>query len=498
MKRRRSDLAAGLLFLSPNIVGVLVFTVFPVFFSLMMAFTNWDITLHNKYKEDGNLEFVGLGNFIEMFSVGDAFSWDAKFLIYLGNTLFFMMGIPFAVMGSLTFAMLLSKDPRGGGGRVLAWLLGSLGLASSCVVLVAIGMGWSAMVVMLLSVLSVLLIGGPIFGNTFYRTIFYTPSFVAGVATFLVWKKMYSRETGPVNRGLEPVLDGLAVVVQGLPGVVVQSLLFVGYGLVALLLGWGLGRMRRSYLDGELDGRAAVLPVGVCLVPVVVASQWSMTAATWWVLAVMVVLVGLYQLKRLGSEARFPSRPWSGFDAALVIGLVSLVGQFVVLGLAVVAFHLPGMAEDGLAPPSWLNDPDYAKPALMITALWAAVGSNNMLLYLAALTNVPEELYEAADIDGASRFQRFWGVTWPQLAPTTFFIVVISTIAGLQGGFEMARVMTNGGPAGATTTLEMHVYLEGFVTGRLGLASAVSWVLFLLVFGVTLFNWKFGNRYVND
>ncbi|MDX1682427.1 MAG: sugar ABC transporter permease, partial [Phycisphaeraceae bacterium] len=147
--------------------------------------------------------------------------------------------------------------------------------------------------------------------------------------------------------------------------------------------------------------------------------------------------------------------------------------------------------------PKWLTDYHWAKPSLMIMSLWGAIGSNNMLLYLAALTNVPEELYEAADIDGAGRFQRFWHVTWPQLAPTTFFILVMSTIWGLQGGFEMARTMTQGGPAGATTTLSYFIYLEGFETGRLSFAAAVAWALFLLVLMLTMINWKFGNRYVN-
>lgn len=121
-----------------------------------------------------------------------------------------------------------------------------------------------------------------------------------------------------------------------------------------------------------------------------------------------------------------------------------------------------------------------------------------MLLYLAGLSNVPVELQEAADIDGATRFQRFWHVTWPQLAPTTFFIAVMSTIGGLQGGFEAARTMTQGGPDGSTTTLAYFIYIEGFETGRLSFASAVSWTLFLLVFSITMFNWRFGNKYVND
>lgn len=121
-----------------------------------------------------------------------------------------------------------------------------------------------------------------------------------------------------------------------------------------------------------------------------------------------------------------------------------------------------------------------------------------MLLYLAGLSNISPELYEAADIDGASGPQRFWHVTWPQLAPVTFFIFVMSIIGGLQGGFEMARTMTGGGPAGATTTLSYYIYTEGFQAGRLGYASAVAWALFILVFVVTIFNWKFGNRYADE
>jgi len=89
-------------------------------------------------------------------------------------------------------------------------------------------------------------------------------------------------------------------------------------------------------------------------------------------------------------------------------------------------------------------------------------------------------------------------VTWPQLAPVTFFVVVMGVIGGLQGGFEMAKTMTNGGPAGATTFLSYFIYTEGFETGRLGFAAAITWTLFGLVFLVTIFNWKFGNRYVND
>ncbi|MDR3688181.1 MAG: sugar ABC transporter permease [Fimbriimonas sp.] len=135
-----------------------------------------------------------------------------------------------------------------------------------------------------------------------------------------------------------------------------------------------------------------------------------------------------------------------------------------------------------------------ARDALILMGIWIAIGGNNMLLYLAALTNVPEELIEAAQLDGASPWKCFANVTWPQLAPTTFFILVMSIIGGLQGGFETARVMTSGGPAGTTTTLAYFIYSLAFEQFRIGYASAVAWVLFAFVFVATLINWRFGNR----
>ncbi len=135
-----------------------------------------------------------------------------------------------------------------------------------------------------------------------------------------------------------------------------------------------------------------------------------------------------------------------------------------------------------------------ARDAIIIMGVWTAIGGSNMLLYLAALTNVPQELTEAAELDGATNWQVFRNVTWPQLAPTTFFIVVMSFIGGLQGGFEQARVMTNGGPAGTTTTLSYYIYNKAFEEFQIGYASAVSWVLFSIIFAVTVLNWKFGNK----
>lgn len=138
-----------------------------------------------------------------------------------------------------------------------------------------------------------------------------------------------------------------------------------------------------------------------------------------------------------------------------------------------------------------------ARDALIIMGVWTAIGGNNMLLYLAALSNVPAELIEAAQIDGAKRRHLFLHVIWPQLAPTTFFIVIMSIIGGLQGGFESARVMTGGGPAGTTTTLSYYIYTKAFEQFQIGYASAVSWVLFILIFAFTLVYWKVGQKELN-
>jgi len=135
-----------------------------------------------------------------------------------------------------------------------------------------------------------------------------------------------------------------------------------------------------------------------------------------------------------------------------------------------------------------------ARDAIIYMGIWTGIGGGNMLLYLAALTNQPQELVEAAQIDGASRWAIFKNVTWPYLAPTTFFITIMSFIGGLQGGFEQARVMTGGGPAGTTMTMTYYIYTQAFDELQLGYASAVAWVLAVIILVVTLINWKFGNK----
>lgn len=489
--RRRRHLIAAIGFLGPNLIGVMTFTILPVVFAIILAFTNWDLRRHNMFKDEP-LRFVGFENFVQLFTESD-------FLRFLGNTLFFMMGIPFGIAGSLIAALLLSSNPRGGRRRVFGFLLVSMVLVVSTAFLAAVGAGGSSMILLLVGFAGVILLSGAVGGTTVYRTLFYLPHFTAGVATFLLWKQLYNPQDGPVNNALAPVVSGIETATLAAPSGATSG---VAGGLLALgggLFAWTVSRLRRSWVDGEVGTPAGAIPVLLLLLPGVIALMWAPLGVWRWVLPGVAAAGLIWQLGRIVLAGRmFECKPSEGVGSALVLSAAAMVGQFVLLGLAAASLSLPAMAEAGLEPPQWIHDYNWAKPSLMIMALWAAVGSNNMLLYLAALTNVPGELYEAADIDGAQRFARFWHVTWPQLAPTTFFITVMSVIYGLQGGFEMARTMTEGGPAGATTFLSYFIYIEGFETGRLSSAAATAWALFGLVLALTLFNWKFGNKYVND
>ena len=154
----------------------------------------------------------------------------------------------------------------------------------------------------------------------------------------------------------------------------------------------------------------------------------------------------------------------------------------------------------GLAhPPDWLSSLVWAKPAFIIMVLWLGVGGYNCVLYLAGLQGIPQELYEAADLDGAGSWARLRHITWPLLSPTTFFVVTMSIISGLQGSFlfTAAFLMTAGGPAGATTTLMLYIYNYAIAWHQLGYAAAIAAVLFALVFGFTLINWRYGQRLVH-
>jgi multiple sugar transport system permease protein len=145
-------------------------------------------------------------------------------------------------------------------------------------------------------------------------------------------------------------------------------------------------------------------------------------------------------------------------------------------------------------PPGWLADPHWAMPAIIIMSVWTGLGYN-AILYLAGLQGISSTYYEAAKIDGANAWQLFRHVTWPLLSPTTLFIFTMSVISGFQV-FTQIYMMTAGKPTPQTMVYVYHVYSEAFTSFRMGYASALAFVLFLIILVVTLGQLSVTKRWV--
>jgi len=147
----------------------------------------------------------------------------------------------------------------------------------------------------------------------------------------------------------------------------------------------------------------------------------------------------------------------------------------------------------GIEGPRWLADPDWALPALLMMSLWGL--GRAMIIYLASLQGIPQHLYEAASIDGANRWQSFWKITLPMLTPTIFFNLVLSVISTFQT-FTSAFVATNGGPLDSTLFYVLYIFRQGFEYFNMGYASALAWVLFLIILALTLVIVRSADRWV--
>lgn len=440
----REDTAAAVAFLAPSLFGFLAFVLIPVLFSLVMAFTNWDLT----YREP--FAFVGLDNFRSLLWGEESLQFWKYFL----NTLYLMMGLPVSIAGSLALALLIHRPIRIGWGRagrfwmglvclavgaVVAWLLAGMGLADTAF--------WVAVVALTAGL-------GAWAGAVFFRTMFYLPHVTAGVAMFILWKNLYNPDFGLINEILRNFIGISVRTARSLPAVVSLSM----EGLIAVAMLWAIVRIWRRAIS-ESEGMSVwVLFRSILLTLAAVMAAGLLAAALW---------------------------------------LLPAAGRVELPGWLLSVENLWGLSPERIAL-DWRFFGLGARDALVFMGIWMAVGGSNMLLYLAGLGQVPEELYDAAAVDGAGRWPTFRHVTWPALAPTTFLVLVISLAAGFQGGFEQARVMTGGGPAGTTVTLGYYIYLTGFQEFRLGMASAISWLMFAVVFGMTLLAWRHGRSVLDE
>jgi multiple sugar transport system permease protein len=144
----------------------------------------------------------------------------------------------------------------------------------------------------------------------------------------------------------------------------------------------------------------------------------------------------------------------------------------------------------------WLTSPDWALFSLILMTSWATIGYD-MVVFLAALQGIPGHLYEAANIDGASRWRILFSIVVPLMTPTIFFLLITNTISSLQV-FSEPYIMTQGGPANSTLTIVYYLYQKGFQRFQMGYGASLAWIVFALIFTVTLLQFRFSSRWVYE
>ncbi len=149
----------------------------------------------------------------------------------------------------------------------------------------------------------------------------------------------------------------------------------------------------------------------------------------------------------------------------------------------------------GISSPDWYNDGGWAMAMIIIVYLWKHAGYV-ALIYLAGLQAIPQDLYDAASLDGATKPRILRSITVPLLGPTTFFLLITTLLSSLQS-FDLIHAMTKGGPLGSTTTLMYQIYQESFVNGRAGYASAVATILFVILLVITVIQLKYVEKKVH-
>ncbi len=149
----------------------------------------------------------------------------------------------------------------------------------------------------------------------------------------------------------------------------------------------------------------------------------------------------------------------------------------------------------GITGPRWLENQSWAMPAIVLMSAWKNIGYN-MVIFLAGLQNIPQALYEVSDIEGAKPWQKFFRITVPLLSPTIFFVTIITLISSFQV-FEQTYILTKGGPANSTLTLSYYIFQNAFMYFRMGSAAALSYVLFAIIFIITMIQFKLQKKWVH-
>ncbi len=436
----KAEERTGWMFVSPWVAGFLVFVIGPMLVALLLALTKW-----SAMAPLSEARFVGLDNFVHMFAYDNQFSHSLWVTVYY--TLLF---VPAMQIGALLVALLMNAEVKGIG---------------------------------------------------IFRTVYFVPSVVTGVALTTLWIAIFDKDQGVINDVIAAP-GAVLVIVAALVGLVLV-LYLAGEALtwswprgiamlaapvtaavaVVLLVAWLMRSDGRSLLQTIVES-PMLAPIGLA--------------------ALTLLALGIHRAGSLGgigsSSAAMSAvaRPYGGAGGPgrpRRLNLPVLVG-LATIGLAVAGWLMIGRVT--VDPPDWFGRDGgvWAVPGLVIMTLWGVGGG--MVIYLAGLKNIPDSLYEAARIDGASPVRQFFTVTLPMLSPLIFFQLVMGIIGSFQV-FTQAYVITNstGGSNEDLLVYVLYLYDQAFRFHNMGYASALAWVLFVILMVLTLIVFRSAKRWVH-
>lgn len=271
-----------------------------------------------------------------------------------------------------------------------------------------------------------------------------------------------------------PALVGFAIFVI-VPVVAGLALAFFEWDLFSTPEWVGLENIRRLFTDADM---------------------WQSLGVT-----AMFVLMGVIPTMLIGFVlAVLVNTKLPGIAALRILYFAPMIASTAVASIIWVSLYNPrlGLVNQvlgwvGIQGPNWLSDPTWARPALVLMMIWGALPLV-IILYLAGLQRVPDDIYAAASLDGASKWRQVWAMTWPNVMPTTVLVSVLQAVGFISGSFEIALIMTDGGPLGSTRSLALYAYKVAFAERDIGYASALS-LFQLVVMGVVVVIVRLGFRW---
>ena len=291
-----------------------------------------------------------------------------------------------------------------------------------------------------------------------------------------------------LTKQLRTDLVGYSFILPNMLGVLLFTLIPIGYSLIISFTDWdfthGIGNWNyvgfKNFIDiwsdsWFIDSFKNTILFGFAVV-----------LSTISISIVLAVLIDRYCFAKLPIRlAMF--MPYISNVVAVAIVWVMMYSPWGPFTQMVKAFGVEN-------PPQWLGDYDWALIAVIIMTVWGSIGYC-VMIYTATIQGLPQDVYEAADVDGASEITKFFKITVPFLSPTTFFLVITTLISSFQV-FAPIQLMTRGGPGSSSSVLVYYIYTSAFSFYKMGYAAAMSWVLFILLFIVTLVQWKNQKRWV--